>query len=584
MVVGHLAGVHVRKRKRFYVLFFGLIISIVCLLKFSAALFESHTSNKIIEQLHTKYILNGIKEPFWDDDICVEYFDSLYAFDTDWKIRDFFHNYSWFQWSEGIFDSVTHLRVYGHCFVSNAVSVPALKMEDIETRLFPMFTKKIPVFTRWDGFSPDEFPILSNLPKDNIEHASRIEGSPTGSFWRTAKERYNGRGIVISVSDGIRVNEVKSLMRTLRLLKNRLPIQVVHKGDLSDYSIGEIVNTGRAKLSIEIGGEDLDVEYPQEVWFVNAGNCITQESLRLFQRFNNKWIASLFNSFEEMILMDTDVAPVVNPAELFETKEYLDNGAHFFRDRLLNEYTKRSSVHLFKNLMVSDKEYELFRFPRVSRVTLQNPFFKVRSKHVMESGVVTINRSKNLPGLLIATVLQLWQPTSEPFHGDKELFWLGQSISGNEEYQFNRYAGSAIGTLEHNDHEDSVHVCSTQIGHFDENFRLLWVNGGLKTCKFPSSGYDYSKNKALRRVFQSADDLKKHYESAIVIDGALVPMYPLDIKKVQGSMFKQNYDLGCLGYFWCASNSPGTPNVKTVSFNEEQIGSMRRIIKVWNIN
>ncbi|CDO92036.1 unnamed protein product [Kluyveromyces dobzhanskii CBS 2104] len=578
----------IRRSRKFYSLV-GLLLVMVCLGKLSGLLLGRSTSDSIIDRLHAKHAVDGSVEQFpWNGErICTEYFESLYAYDENWKIRGFFDQNTWFEPAQRIRESVRHLRLYGQCFLSNNATATALNSQDIENRLFPLLTRKLPIFTRWDGYSAEDIPKFDNDERDGEEYSSETKPDSGSFFWKKFKDGYRGRGIVVSLSDGVGVDEGKRLLRTLRLLGNALPIQFVHKGDLSEASIAELVDTGRGELSIEIDSKDYRVDHPQELWFVNAKRCLTEGSSALFRSFYNKWLASLFNSFEEMILMDTDTVPFVSPNKLFENKVYEANRALFFQDRPIREYTTKGSVRLYKGLMASDKELELFHFSNTSSLALRNPFFESRKKHVMESGLVTIDRSKHLPGLIMGAALHLWKMTSEPFHGDKELFWLGQLISGNDKYGFNSFPAGAIGQIQFSGKNmNTERICSTQLGHFDEDAQLLWVNSGLKTCKLASWAYDFSRNQVLKHTFGSVDKIEEHYLSPVNIDGAIVPnkLVAKGRQKLSRGIFKQNRDLGCNGYFWCAYNSLINPLGTTVRFNDDQVKLIRNIVKIWNIN
>ena len=454
--------------------------------------------------------------------MCAKYFDSVYQNDKQWTIKKFTAQNSLFSRWLPVKKAVQLLRIYGQCFLTNSAALGNLDINDLESRLFPEFTGNFPIVTRWDGRSVEGFPVLSKSSNNEIKDII-VKNSVENSFWRQVKENMNGRGIVISIGE-YGVNEVKRLLKVLRVLQNRLPIQLVHKGDISDYSIGEIINAGRGKLELDFDGQAYSVEYIQDIWFVNVEKCLTENSSDLFKRFSNKWLASLFNSFEEMILMDTDAVPFTSIESLFHSIEYKETGAFFFKDRIIDETVMAMNVRMYKNLLPSAKECSLFNISRLTNYTLQNDFFKSHYKHTMESGVVVMRRRDHLPGLLLSTSAQLWKQTSEPFYGDKELFWLGQAMAGSEQYRFNEDPAGALGILEYNSKHKSDYVCSTQIAHFDKNQTLLWINAGLRKCKLQSWGYDYDRIKAIRTKFKDIEEVKKYYESPIEVDGAVIPI------------------------------------------------------------
>lgn len=137
------------------------------------------------------------------------------------------------------------------------------------------------------------------------------------------------------------VGDVKRLLKVLRAIGNKLPIQLVHKGDVPKAAMQDIIKVGRGDFNLEIENQFHSIGNPQDIWFVNAEKTLNSSSSHLFQRFSNKWIASLFNSFEEMILMDCDSVPFVEPELFLEATEYKDTGALFFKDRMIDEYIKK---------------------------------------------------------------------------------------------------------------------------------------------------------------------------------------------------------------------------------------------------
>lgn len=274
---------------------------------------------------------------------CAEYFELLSLLDKNWNIRSFGDEKTSFTSRKHIVDSVRHLRIFGHCYIHNSAPYGDLDVKKLEHKLFPMFSGDFPTFQRWDGLLVEGYPKL--VASSGKMTTTNVEKGPKASFWKHLKESMNGRGIVISLGEG-GVSDVKRLLRVLRTVGNRLPIQLVHKGDLSRAAMQEIINIGRGDVIVEIGDVSQSIGNPQDIWFVDAGKSVNSSSAHLFKRFSNKWIASLFNSFEEIILMDCDAVPFVDPELLFNTTEYKESGALFFVDRLIDEYIKTNDLKL----------------------------------------------------------------------------------------------------------------------------------------------------------------------------------------------------------------------------------------------
>ena len=573
----------IRRLKRLTCLLL-LVSLLIYLMQFADKMVEPLLlSDSILNSLHEKVTHSGNTVGMANNNACTEYFNSLFSKNSDWSIRNFTDKRKSLFSERHIINSVRYLRIYGHCFVRVSNPTDELDIGEVERRLFPAFTQKLPIFYRWDGVSLEEFPVLGKHSSTKKAVLGETAAS-SAAFWYRMKENFNGRGIVISMGMS-GVDEVKRLMKVLRVLQNTLPIQIVHKGDISASSINEVVDAGRGHLNIDGKDQPYESQYPQDIWFVNAGRSLKSESLDLFNRFSNKWVASLFNSFEEMILMDTDAVPFIKPETLFDAQQYKETGAYFFKDRPIGEFLKSSDLKFFKKLLPLEKEYSTFDIPRLTGLTFENDFMKSSYKHLMESGIVIMKRSSHLPGLLISATMQLWKEVSEPIYGDKELFWLGQSISGNEEYRFNKNAAGAIGIFNKDERSNADYICSTQIAHFSEDLQLLWTNGGLRNCKKGTSQIDFDKNKFLRQKYRSVTDLKNYYESPIEVNGAILThRQKLSIlQRLSGarSGYQKCSKMGCIGYVWCAYYHSDNKDNIAMHFTDGEIDKINSLIKIW---
>ncbi|ODQ76902.1 glycosyltransferase family 71 protein, partial [Babjeviella inositovora NRRL Y-12698] len=206
-----------------------------------------------------------------------------------------------FQATEQSFvDAATNLRVFGSCYLESNKALNNT-CGGIQARLMPFFTGNYPVFTRWDGA----------VVSDEEAHQRKEFGINDRCFTLNYLQGLNGRGIVVSAGDG-QVEDTVNLIRVLRGLDNKLPIQVFHKGDLGDDSMAQILNQDIKKALV--GQSEYKFTFPQQnVWFVDVRGCIKEEYMKFFNRFSNKFFPYMFGSFDETILMDTDAVPLVKP-------------------------------------------------------------------------------------------------------------------------------------------------------------------------------------------------------------------------------------------------------------------------------
>jgi len=525
-----------------------------------------------------------------------------------------------------IVDAITTLRIFGKCFLesdskksigyissifednkkTNAKTEEEIRKtqhlcQDTEARILPWLSNILPTYTRWNGETS-----TGNVPKISIQQESENydDSDDFGSkeqshkkrevdgncFLKSFKNSINGKGIVISASDGQK-DELMKLALILRALGNKLPIQIVHKGDLSTKSQNDLINqfrrpikTANLPLSFEKLSSQQVSKFPeQDVWFVNVAQSIKSEYSKYFEKYANKLLAYLFNSFEDMILIDTDTVPFVDLNYILSLPGFVEKGAYFFQDRQLKGSNTQNQVNYFKRLFPSKLDSHFFEIPQVTNFTLNNRFIGGLKNHFMESGVVAIKRSTHFTGMLSAIQLNFWSITARKVHGDKELFWLGQSIAGNENYEFNSLGAAAVGELTPDDNKlfpksPVNEVCGNHPGHVNgyDNQTLLWINSGFTFCKNTESA-QFDAGKPLFKNFDKPK-LEQFYKSVTKIRSAIIP----PPQEIDGSNKIDNPPLGwnnehkyCFAYTWCAYDGVGSMSTDDergllANFDDEQ--------------
>lgn len=154
------------------------------------------------------------------------------------------------------------------------------------------------------------------------------------------KDASNGKGIVLSITEK-HIDDTINLIRLLRALNNKLPIQIIYFNDISQSSKTKIIKAAREEInnfpkSYEkvYHGKQPSVPPsppppPQEVWFVNIYESINPQHRNLFAKFDFKLLASLFNSFNEFMLIDADTILMKSPEFFFNHQSYQQTGAFF---------------------------------------------------------------------------------------------------------------------------------------------------------------------------------------------------------------------------------------------------------------
>lgn len=527
-------------------------------------------------------------------------------------------------------DYISILRIFSKCFIDNKAVSTLSNIKDFwyssgsntiqdfcsdtEARVLPWLSNILPVYSRWDGTISMGVPNLSEAVMDDINSEFNVDSDyedisdnieddldltihddtdinfvkrkeslrkRDNCFLKKFKNAINGRGYVISASDG-QVGDLKKLALILRLLNNQIPIQIVHKGDLSPNKQEELINAFRSDINVHNLKDYFEeyeiprsraklIKFPkQELWFVDIRHSVKSEFMGHFRGFSNKLLAYLFNSFEEMMMIDTDAVPFVDLSEaVFNFAQYKETDAFFFRDRELKLANEVDEVNYYKRLFPSKLDTHLFEIPQVTNFTLNNRFIGHNRYHFIETGVVGINRKKHFTGMLITFQLNFYGGINAgKIHGEKELFWLGLSIAGDENYSLSARTAASVGELTPNENKryrdsDSEEICSNHPAHFngetgEKTPSLMWINSGMTFCKL-DRGENDSKNKLYKGRY-TADELKKLYKSETKLRYAIIPP-PEEIEAkndlgnpVTGWVHETEY---CGGYTRCAYNLIG---------------------------
>jgi len=126
---------------------------------------------------------------------------------------------------------------------------------------------------------------------------------------------FQGRGIVICAGGVTCFTNAWVCINMLRRLGCTLPIQIWHLGEQ------------------EMDSQMRSLVAPLDVECVDAYELRKQHPARILGGWEVKPYAILHCSFREVMLLDADNVPVLDPEFLFETPQYLETGAIFWPDR-----------------------------------------------------------------------------------------------------------------------------------------------------------------------------------------------------------------------------------------------------------
>ncbi|CCH46181.1 Alpha-1,3-mannosyltransferase MNN1 [Wickerhamomyces ciferrii] len=506
-----------------------------------------------------------------------------------------------------ITSQLTNLRVFSQCYLDPKTSPQEqFKIDNMngnitcdsnEERLFKFLTRKLPIYKRWNNETLQQLPIIENY-LNNVEYKTnltetQLPKNQTKCFTRSLMNSFNGQGIVISAADK-HLDELSSLILVLRAINNKLPIQIIHRGDLNSTSQDALINVSRSldlnlnkinsfKSYIQSNFQhlrELNIETifpPQEIWFVDTTPAINPNDQR-FITYGNKLLTLLFSSFEDTVLIDTDTVPFVDIKEfILDSNVYQQKGAFFFKDRQLYDHITGPEATFFKKLLPTRLDSSFFQIPELTNFTMQNRFFGDMKKHIQESGMVAINKKNHMRSTLTINVLQMWHAVTTRVHGDKELFWLGFSIAGDENYYLNKHGVGAVGQINPNsnrllgDKDDSRRsklkshqLCTTHPAHLSglDDHTLLWMNSGFITCKRENEASKDITMDLYKNVFDNEEQLKKNYQGPLKISAILVP--PPQERVINNDLGEPSsgWDVmfGCGGYLYCAYDNIGGSN------------------------
>lgn len=526
---------------------------------------------------------------------CLEYFDRLNILHDQWGI----HEHTKETELLVILEEIRHMRIFGHCLARNPSflgskfsSEPAKKSvylldnikhfwallrappspcEIVHKRIFPYLTGNLPIYHRWTGEVFPDIPIVSeyNSSQENgnylaVDVNKLLDDSVPQQHLCLVQElhsKVSGKGIVITTNVKYAPSTV-ALIRVLRALGNTYPIEIVHTG-LSKRRFSEILKAARA-LKSELGlptSQELENSDfpPQELWFIDVSRSISSNTRQLHLGYGMKLMALLFSTFEEVVLMDSDAVPMVPMDVFFGMLQYRETGTVFFQDRSDLRFNPDEYLDFFAALMPNDTDTRLFGIPGATQHTFGNRYMKQKFYYFMEAGVVVINKKQHISGVLMAATLGYWKDAiHEMLWGDKELYWLGLLLAGDENYKFNLLHAAAVGEiLELKLHFfpklGATEVCSTHPGQISDNdgHTLLWINSGFEVCKSTKTlSWDSAqpRYKGLTRI-----QLRQRYKLPLKIEAALIPPLVTKDYEVPNSPprgWKQTQF--CHSYLWCA--------------------------------
>ncbi|QRG39260.1 hypothetical protein FDK38_003691 [Candidozyma auris] len=450
---------------------------------------------------------------------------------------------------------------------------------DLETRMYPWLSFQSPVYERYSGQvskTPPNMESYINIAEQPAKQSSRepIRSKLTGNrpcWLSTYKNSLNGRGIVIPY-DGKSMDNAVALIRLLRALNNKLPIQVVSYGKLDEQQKQTFSDVARAPIHElpESYKKIKDAENfvnqddglpPQELWFVDASAALVHETTERWDDFPLSILAAFVTSFQEMLLLDPSAVPLKNPEYFFNLDGYKQHGAYFYRAKPWSKI-KEKNIDFFNIMAPSIIDKVVFDIPILTQQTLDLPFWH-GLKEMQDSGVVVINKHRHFATLVTLMQAGAYWPVSYRGNIQQEL-WLSFALAGDEDFTFNKHCPAALGDT-FPDEEKSPQLCSVHAGHFDPDTSnsLAWMTNGFPNCPIQNPDVSDDFGSAFSwHTFETPENMVDFYKSKFQPKAAIIPPYvntdSLDLKNDDNNP-KSPWEAGkgCENKVFCANGEIG---------------------------
>ncbi|CAN3375049.1 hypothetical protein DIURU_005150 [Diutina rugosa] len=490
---------------------------------------------------------------------CRAYFERLAPLPTSFESID------------NVTEVITATRIYNRCYLDGYSSEKPSR--GLEKTVYPWITGKVPHVENWQREVVREFPPV---PTDE-------------TFWPHWLNQTEGRGIVITLGDR-HMHDLAGLIRVLRVLNNTLPIEVVNYEPISNYTTQLIAYLATTS----------DVQGTQQrVSFVNATASINPKLEHQLNGWGRKTLAVLFSTFSEVMLLDCDTVFVQQPHKLFDHPGYGETGTLFFLDRSTNVVRDK---HVMPNLQRSAPsvwDQVAFDIPPWTNRTYNTSYYKYGHNERLEAGVVLVDKKRKFSSMLMTAQGFRTNPLTQWSHGEKEYFWLGPTLNGDESYSWAGDRAGMIGPRISGDerthpHEDIVEVCGMQVAHFI-NKELFWFNGGFHAKGANMKG-DWTEEMWTDRERYKDLNLEEFIEAGkrpFKITHGLIPPHDIERggEKVMFAYNEDNYPNAGLRisykpWLWCGYSVSGSGDNSmygtVIEMTEDQTRWYDFIGRVWD--
>ncbi|KAK3303806.1 glycosyltransferase family 71 protein [Chaetomium strumarium] len=290
-------------------------------------------------------------------------------------------------------------------------------------------------------FGADQEWNVKERPSSEIDFRRRqwqdfVRNSPS---YQDVASRFSGRGIVVLAGNGDTLMRTKVLLRALRRLNSTVPVEVHYYGDEMD--------DGKKQQLTDIYANTVfnDLASTDNVMHPGFHTNLINYQLKTAAIVNSRWA--------EILLLDSDNIPVIDPAELFDSPTY--------------------------------KEYRTVFWPDMARTRPPNPAWAITNtlcrmdEFELESGQLLVDKARFWHHVQLAAFM----------NNDRDRYYDGFLLGDKDTFRFawhalkTRYGKprrwlTSVGTV----YEGRSYCGNSFAQHHPDDGRIAFLHGGtLKT-------------------------------------------------------------------------------------------------------
>lgn len=372
------------------------------------------------------------------------------------------------------------LRIYNYCFIEGNLDTSEV-LEELDVF---NFNQKMFPFLKQPTMDEAIAPKILNLKNMQYLATEPKANQYNKNFWHSWLKSSKGKGIVTTFDKQYPLDYFFKLLAVLHHSGNKLPIQIViPENNISEEDINLI-----SKVSNELN---------QQVYLVTYLDML--DNSNYVSILNQKYYATLFNTFDEFIMLDISVVPFIPLKDFFKFKQYKESGLYVSRGRTNNEKVKSKFIQDLKSLEPTQHEVDMIETDLAfttstggNNITTNGLVFdlvvKDKIKNISDLSLYIVNKRENLSGLIMATMLSINKRLEKQLDNDtNEFFWIGAHFAGKN-YAFEDQDAALMDSPRKLYNENGQYyktvACDSHVAHVFDN-KLIWASGGMSKVAHP---------------------------------------------------------------------------------------------------